>query len=154
MLPHLSVGDAVNIDFKPQEKQTTPPKHYTITTLNNYLKNPFKDDKAQAKEHEEKGEIDDSDDYKAIFEGLELGTEATRTGIIENAIKSNYISLKKDVYTILPDGENLIVSLKRMGITMDKYKTSLLGQALKKVYKGEITVKDIQKLRKNNTKKQ
>ena len=50
--------------------------------------------------------------------------------------------LKKDVYTILPDGEKLIESLKRMGISMDKYKTSLLGQALKKVYKGEITVKD------------
>jgi len=29
-----------------------------------------------------------------------------------------------------------------MGISMDKYKTSYLGQALKKVYKGEITVKD------------
>ena len=46
------------------------------------------------------------------------------------------------MYTILPDGENLIVSLSRMGISMDKYKTSYLGQALKKVYKGEITVKD------------
>ena len=46
------------------------------------------------------------------------------------------------MYTILPDGENLIVSLGRMGISMDKYKTSFLGQALKKVYKGEITVKD------------
>ena len=27
ILPHLSVGDAVNIAFKPTEKQTTPPKH-------------------------------------------------------------------------------------------------------------------------------
>ena len=29
-----------------------------------------------------------------------------------------------------------------MGISMDKYKTSVLGQALKKVFKGEITVSD------------
>ncbi|MBR4836353.1 MAG: DNA topoisomerase III, partial [Clostridia bacterium] len=67
ILPNLSVGDEVKIDFKPQEKQTTPPKHYTITTLNNYLKNPFKDDKAKAKELEESGEVDDAEDYKAIF---------------------------------------------------------------------------------------
>lgn len=38
---------------------------------------------------------DDTEDYKAIFEGLELGTEATRTGIINNAINSKYIALKK-----------------------------------------------------------
>ena len=142
ILPNLSVGDEVKIDFKPQEKQTTPPKHYTITTLNNYLKNPFKDDKAKAKELEESGEVDDAEDYKAIFEGLELGTEATRSGIIENAKKSGYIALKKDVYTILPGGEHFIESLGRLEISMDKYKTSELGKALKKVYRGEMTVND------------
>ena len=142
ILPNLSVGDEVKIDFKPQEKQTTPPKHYTITTLNNYLKNPFKDDKAKAKELEESGEVDDAEDYKAIFEGLELGTEATRSGIIDNAKKSGYIALKKDVYTILPGGEHFIESLGRLEISMDKYKTSELGKALKKVYRGEMTVND------------
>ena len=146
MLPRLAVGDAVNIDFKPAEKQTTPPKHYTITTLNNYLKNPFKDDKAKAKELEESGEVDDADDYKAIFEGLELGTEATRSGIIDNAKKSGYIELKKDVYTILPGGEYFIESLGRLSISMDKYKTSELGKALKKVYRGEMSVTDSVKL--------
>ena len=142
ILPNLAVGDKVNIDFSPQEKQTTPPKHYTITTLNNYLKNPFKDDKAKAKELEESGDIDDADDYKAIFEGLELGTEATRSGIIDNAKKSGYIELKKDVYTILPGGEHFIESLGRLSISMDKYKTSELGKALKRVYRGEMTVDD------------
>ena len=146
ILPNLAVGDKVNIDFAPQEKQTTPPKHYTITTLNNYLKNPFKDDKAKAKELEESGDIDDADDYKAIFEGLELGTEATRSGIIDNAKKSGYIELKKDVYTILPGGEHFIESLGRLSISMDKYKTSELGKALKKVYRGEMTVEDSVKL--------
>ena len=135
ILPKLSKGDKVNIDFKPQEKETTPPKHYTIETLNNYLKNPFKEDKANADES-------DDEDYKAIFEGLELGTEATRTGIIENACKSAYIMLKKDSYYILPDGEYLIESLSQLGIIMDKYKTSQMGQALKKVYRSEITVDD------------
>ena len=142
LLPKLSVGDEVNIKFAPAEKQTTPPRHYTIETLNNYLKNPFKDDKAKAKELEESGEVDDADDYRAIFEGLELGTEATRTGIIDNAKKSGYIDLKKDVYTILEGGEHLITSLEQLSIGMDKYKTSELGKALKRVFRGEISVRD------------
>ena len=149
ILPKLEIGDTVNIDFKPLEKETTPPKHYTIETLNNYLKNPFKDDKARAKELEELGEVDDAEDYKAIFEGLELGTEATRTGIIDNAKKSGYIDLKKDVYTVLPGGEHLVESIERLSINMDKYKTSELGKALKKVYRGEITVDDSVKLAKD-----
>ncbi len=146
VLPKLELGESVNIDFAPEEKQTTPPKHYTIETLNKYLKNPFKDDKAKAKELVESGEVDDAEEYRAIFEGLELGTEATRTGIIDNAKKSGYIDLKKDVYTILPDGEYLIESLQNLSITMDKYKTSELGRALKRVYRGEMTVDESVKL--------
>lgn len=137
MLPALEKGDRVNVDFAPAEKETTPPKHYTIETLNNYLKNPFKEEKAAAKEGAEEN---DEEDYKAIFEGLELGTEATRTGIIDNARKSGYIELKKDVYHILPDGEFLIRSLLQMGISMDKYKTAELGKALKKIYHGTMDV--------------
>jgi len=145
ILPNLNKGDVVNINFKPVEKKTTPPKHYTIETLNNYLKNPFKEDKAKANEDE----YDDEEDYKAIFEGLELGTEATRTGIIDNAIRSEYISLKKDVYHILPKGEYLIESLIQMEISMDKYKTSEMGKALKKVFRNEIKVEDSVEVAKN-----
>ena len=146
VLPNVSVGDSINISFKPTEKETTPPRHYTIETLNKYLKNPFKDDKAKAKELVENGEVDDAEEYKAVFEGLELGTEATRTGIIDNARKSGYINLKKDVYTILDGGEYLIESLARLGITMDKYKTSELGRALKKVFRGEMSEAESVKL--------
>lgn len=145
ILPKLSKGDTVEINFKPVEKETTPPRHYTIETLNNYLKNPFKDDKAalEEKTNQDDGDnSDDTEDYKAIFEGLELGTEATRTGIIDNARNSQYIHLNKDVYTILPGGIFMIESLIRMNINMDKYKTSQLGQALKKVYRGQIEISD------------
>ncbi len=144
LLPPLAKGDAVNVAFEPTEKETTPPKHYTIETLNNYLKNPFREEKAAAKDAEDEG--GDEEDYRAMFEGLELGTEATRTGIIDNARKSGYISLKKDVYTILPDGEYLIQALSMMSISMDKYKTSEMGRALKQVYRGQITVGDSVKL--------
>ncbi len=147
VLPALEKGDEVNTEFILTEKETSPPKHYTIETLNNYLKNPFKDDLAEAKEE------DDTEEYRAIFEGLELGTEATRTGIIDNAKKSGYINLKKDVYTILPGGEFLIESLSKMDISMDKYKTSELGKALKKVYRGEIEIKDSVEIAKEEIKK-
>lgn len=138
ILPPLNKGDTVRIDFQPVEKETSPPKHFTIETLNNYLKNPFREDKN--KSAEESG--DDSEEYRAIFEGLELGTEATRTGIIDNARKSGYIDLKKDVYRILPDGEFLIESLAQMEINMDKYKTAEVGRSLKRVFRGESTIED------------
>ena len=146
ILPALSKGDKVNICFKPIEKQTSPPKHYTIETLNNYLKNPFREEKASI---DDSVDTDDAEEYRAMFEGIELGTEATRTGIIDNARKSGYIKLTKDVYTILPDGEFLIESLERMNIVMDKFKTSEMGKALKKVYRGDITVDDAVLLAKN-----
>lgn len=142
LLPPLEKGDTVNIRFEPVEKETSPPKHYTVETLNNYLKNPFREEKANA--DEEMG--DDAEEYKAMLEGLELGTEATRTGIIENACKSNYILLKKDTYYIQKDGEFLIESLSQMNINMDKHKTSQLGKALKLVFKGEMAVGDSVKL--------
>ncbi|MCH5198122.1 MAG: topoisomerase C-terminal repeat-containing protein [Oscillospiraceae bacterium] len=142
LLPDVKKGDKINIAFAPKEKETSPPKHYTIETLNNYLKNPFRDEK-KAAENE-----DDAEEYKAVFEGLELGTEATRTGIIGNAVSSRYIDLKKDVYRILPGGEYLIESLIRMNISMDKYKTSELGKALKAVYRGDMSVQSALELAK------
>ena len=147
ILPNLNVGDKVNIKFEPKEKKKSPPKHYTIETLNNYLKNPFKEEKKELDENE-----DDTEDYKAIFEGLELGTEATRTGIINNAINSKYIELKKDVYYILPGGKYLIEQLINMNISMDKYKTSELGKGLKNVYKGNIKIDDVVNLTENEIK--
>lgn len=137
ILPKLEKGDRVNTKFEPVEKETSPPRHYTIETLNNYLKNPFKDEKQALSEQE-----DEEAEYRAMFEGLELGTEATRTGIIDNARKSEYILLKKDTYTILPAGEHLIESLARMNINMDKFKTSQMGASLKKVFRGESTISD------------
>lgn len=146
LLPDLNKGDEVNICFKPKEKETSPPKHYTIETLNNYLKNPFREEKAAANDMEPG---DDAEEYRAMFEGLELGTEATRTGIIENAIKSKYIELKKDVYRILPGGKYLIEQTSSLGISMDKYKTSELGKALKSVFHGRLSVPEAVGLAKN-----
>ena len=63
--------------------------------------------------------------------------------------KFRCLNLNKDVYTILPGGIFMIESLMRMNINMDKYKTSQLGQALKKVYRGQIEINDAIKLTEN-----
>ena len=64
-------------------------------------------------------------------------------------IKSGYINLKKDVYTVLEGGEYLIQSLESLSIDMDKYKTSELGKALKRVFRGEMSVAESVRLAEN-----
>lgn len=151
LLPALSVGDVVNIRFVPVEKETVPPKHYTVDTLNQYLKNPFKKPKKATLEEEDTSDGEDSaepdtgteeedEEYKAMFEGVELGTEATRTSIIEGAIQMKYISLKNNTYTILPAGEFYVQALDKLRIHMEKEKTAELGKSLKQVYHGNLTI--------------
>lgn len=148
ILPALSVGDSINTNFQVMEKETQPPKHYTVDSLNKYLKNPFRQEKPGREDANADDGLDapfpesDQEDYQAIFEGVELGTEATRTSIIETAIRSQYIALSKNTYKILPAGEYLIESLAQLQIQMGKEKTAELGRVLKKVYRGEISIQD------------
>ena len=147
-LPPLQVGDTFSPLFKPVLKETKPPKRYTTETLNNFLKNPFKDIKKIKKSEEEEENKDDSlieddsEDYKAMFEGVELGTEATRSTIINNAISSKYISLRNNVYYLESGGEFYIDSLEKLKISLPKEKTAQLGRSLKKVYRGEIDISE------------
>lgn len=134
-LPSLAVDDEVVIKFMPVEKETQPKKHFTVETLNNYLKNPFREESKQAKEADES-------DYQALFDGLEIGTEATRPSIIAGAIKSGYIALDKVNYIIQDKGKYYIESLDKLGIDMSKEKTVFLGKTLKEVYKGTKTIQE------------
>ncbi|MEG2770211.1 MAG: DNA topoisomerase, partial [Oscillospiraceae bacterium] len=127
LLPKLEIGDIVNIKFAPIEKETTPKSHFTVETLNNYLKNPFSDEVAA---------VNDDKEYAAMLNGLEIGTEATRPGIILTAINSNYIQLNKKTYTICPTGEAFIATMEKLQIDMTKEKTVFMGKQLKDVYKG------------------
>ena len=129
-LPNLNIGDKVNTDFKAVEKVTKAPAKMTTEMLSNYLKNPFKKELID----------DDEEDYKAILEGLEIGTEATRTGIIENAKKYEYISENKSVLSIEPKGIKLIEILDKLNIDLYKEKTVEFSKILKKVYKDEMKI--------------
>ena len=137
ILPKLQKGDAVNIRFRPEASQTEPPKRYTVETLNKYLKNPFR----QEMKNTEESETDD-EEYKALLSGLEIGTEATRPGIIDKAVHAKYIDLKKTTYFLLPRGRQLVETIETLGIDMTKQKTVMLGKTIKNVYKGEIKLEE------------
>ena len=129
-LPNLNVGDKINTNFKAIEKVTQAPGKMTTEMLSNYLKNPFKNYEIENEE----------EDYKAILEGLEIGTEATRTGIIENAKKYKYISENKSVLSIEPLGRKLIETLDKLNVNLSKEKTVEFSRILKKVYKNELNI--------------
>ncbi|MCD7825114.1 MAG: DNA topoisomerase [Clostridiaceae bacterium] len=130
-LPDLLSGQELQFNYVLEEKKTTPPKHYTTETLNNYMENPFRKEKSEA-----------SDDYLAIINGLQIGTGATRAPIISNAIHNGYISLEKDTYRILEKGIFMIQTLEQLGISLDSRKTVELNSALTKVANGQITVQE------------
>ncbi len=140
-LPNLNKGDEFDVNFEAVKKKTSPPKKLTEEDLSNYLKNPFR--KELQNEDFENEEIDDTEEYKAILKGTEIGTEATRTGIIENAKRYEYISQKGSVYSIEEKGIRLITNLKILGIDLFKEKTVALQEDLKKVYKNEKTIDEV-----------
>ncbi len=131
-LPNFKEGDTYSIEFKAIKKKTTPPKKVTEEELGNFLENPFKTEKTTEEE-----------EYKALFEGIEIGTVATRTGIIENAKNNHYISQKGSNYSIEPLGEKLIEILDKLKIDLYKNKTVEFSKLLKKVYKGEIEMNEV-----------
>lgn len=134
-LPALDVGDEIKVNFKPVEKITTAPAKVDTTSLSNFLKNPFK---TELKENES-----DDEYYKDMLSGCEIGTEATRSGIIENAKKYGYISEKKSVLSIEPIGVKLIETLDKLQVNLYKEKTVELSKGLKKVYSSEMQIDEL-----------
>lgn len=131
-LPQLEEGEKFEVNFKTEKKKTTAPKKATEDELGNFLKNPFRSEK-----------MTEDEEYKAIFEGVEIGTNATRTGIIENAININYISRKNSNLSLEPLGEKLIEVLDKLNINLYKGKTVEFSKILKKVYKGEKNIQEV-----------
>ncbi len=128
-IPDFAEGECLPVRFEAVKKMTTPPKRLTVESLNNYLINPFK------------SEVDD--DYKAITDGLSLGTQATRTGIIKNAMDSQYIDCKNNTYFLLDRGEYLVDTINALGIDLYKNKTAELNRLLISVQKSEIDIKEV-----------
>ena len=133
ILPSLKVGDRVNVNFCPVEEETKPPSRYSEATFNDFLENPF------AKEAVES----DDEKYASMMQGVEIGTVASRTDIIKKMLTDNYISIKNNIYYLMPAGRYLIDTMKALDIEMTKEKTVELSVLLKKVFNGELTENDV-----------
>ena len=134
-LPKFEENEELKLNFEAIEKETQPPKKVTEKELSNYLKNPFRKEK----------ETED-EEYKAILQGIEIGTEATRTETIEKCKHENYISQKGTAYSIEPLGEKLIVILDKLKVNLYKEKTVEFSEMQKKVFKGIVKVEDLLEL--------
>ena len=130
-LPNFIVGDTFKVEFKKILKETKPPRKVSERELAAHLKNPFRKDSDT-----------EEDEYKAILKGIEIGTEATRTGIIENAKKYEYVSQKGSNFSLEPLGEKVIETLDKLNIDLYKTKTVEFSKLLKKVYKGNSTIQE------------
>lgn len=140
-LPNLSIDDEFSVNFIPEEKITETPKLITESELSNILKNPFKYEKQT-----------EDEEYKMILDGVEIGTEATRTHTIEKIKKIGYIVQNNSSYDITDLGIEFIRILEKLNINLWKEKSVELSKKLKKVYKNEITINELIKFAENELK--
>ncbi|HBH3700968.1 TPA: DNA topoisomerase III [Clostridioides difficile] len=126
-VPKFSQGEKLDFNIETVKKKTQPPKHLSLEDLNNYLKNPFRND-----------EMTEDEEYNLMLKGVEIGTVATRAEIINKAKKLQYIEEKQGTFFIKELGKILIKSLEDLNINMDKNKTVELSKILKQVYRREI----------------
>ena len=145
-LPNLVENEEFEINFLALEKETEPPKKVTESELENYLENPFRKEIKEINVESEETEeeiVEDAEDYKNILEGLEVGTVATRTGIISNAKSYGYITQENSNYSITSKGEKLIQLLDELKINLYKERTVEFSKDLKKVFHNIKTIDDV-----------
>ena len=145
-LPNLAENEEFEVNFLAVQKETEPPKKVTESELGNYLEHPFKKEIKEKNTEDEENEeeiIEDTEDYKNILEGVEIGTVATRTGIISNAKSYGYITQENSNYSITSKGEKLIQLLDELKINLYKERTVEFSKDLKKVYHNVKTLDNV-----------
>ncbi|HZH59645.1 MAG TPA: DNA topoisomerase III [Metabacillus sp.] len=124
-LPEVTKGEFCTGKVSIHEGKTTPPKRYTQGQLIDVMKTC--------------GRIVDelSDEDKEILKNVEgLGTEATRSTIIDNLIKQNYIEVKKNLVYVTKKGEILCKLLEGTLLTKPEL-TAKWESYLQKIGQGE-----------------
>lgn len=156
LLPYFILNEIVDAKYIDADKETSPPKLLTLVEMNNYLKNPFKEERrnksidntaeeAAMEEEDDKSEEDKAEEdaeYAQMLKGIEIGTVATRDSIIGNAVRYGYITETKTVLDITEKGTYLIEALEKLTIDMSKEKTVETSIILKEIYRREKTVKN------------
>lgn len=99
VLPVLQQGETVAADVNLKESMTTPPKPYTEGQLIGMMKTCGKS-------------VDNEEDMEILKEVEGLGTEATRSGIIETIKRHKYIEVTKNIVHVTKKGELLCKSIE------------------------------------------
>ena len=124
-LPEFKIGEILKTIYSVVEKESSPPKKVSVAELNSFLKAPYKDKIKNLKSDDEL--------YKMLSEGCTIGTEATTTVIINNAIKYGYISSNKTTYSIEDKGIQLIAILDKLNIDLYRDKNIEFNKELKEI---------------------
>jgi DNA topoisomerase-3 len=101
LLPEVKESESVNSDVSIKEGKTKPPSSYTEGQLINMMKTCGNSKL-----------IDDEEDTEILKEVEGLGTEATRSGIIETIKAQKYIEVKKNVVSVTEKGKILCESIE------------------------------------------
>lgn len=150
-LPVYKENEIIKTNFEPEERKTSPPRHYTVASLLTFLEKPFTKEKKNADEI-----------YKLFMDGVTIGTEATRADTIKKAINMDYVAIKNGSYYVKPLGIELVKLLDDLQINLYKDKTIKLNKQLIAVNRQEVSVNEcieqcaaelIEIVRKGNEKK-
>lgn len=122
-LPELREQEPVKADIAIKEGMTTPPKPYTEGQLIAMMKTCGKF-------------VEDVEDTEILKEIEGLGTEATRSGIIETIKRHEYITVNKNIVSITDKGRILCQSIEG-NLLSSPSMTAKWETYLKKIGKGE-----------------
>lgn len=137
ILPDLKEGQELYPSYKPVTKKTTPPRRFTVESLNNWMITPFKDGY-------DEGHPDYTDEeWKDILSEATICTEATRADTIDRCIKSKYITLDKGVYAATSYGFYLVQVMGELHIDLSVKKTVDLSKNLHDITSGKESELDV-----------
>lgn len=134
ILPRLKKGDKVNVNFQPVEKQTQPPKRFTVKTFESWCVAPWRKDETDTSEYTD-------EEWKAILSDATVCTSATRTETISSCCDTGYISLKNGTYYAEDKAFTLIDIAEKLGVDFTLNETMELSKMMFEVSKGQRTIK-------------
>ena len=138
-LPSFSPGELVSFSWVIDNKMTKAPPRYTIDSLNAYLKAPFA--KSSSAQDNDDSPADDSELYEAVKKGMEIGTVATRTGLITKCVKTyKYLDIKQGKYYCTEKGEAFIGYLHQLNIDLFTERNIEFNMMIKSVELGKETM--------------
>lgn len=130
VIPPVEKGDSITAKtIAPQEKNTTPPKRLTQTTLLNAMQNIA-------------SQIEDKELKKSLADSKGIGTPATRASIISEILKSGYAEDRKNGLYITQLGKDYIKCVEALDITYPVF-AAQLDTEMKKVQRGEAEFQEV-----------